>query len=137
MFHVRDGQIMKALRETGFITGVITGRNSDVVKFRCRELGFNFHEHGVTDKLKVLDSKLKELNITRNQVAYIGDDLGDIKLMKNVGLSACPVDAPPYVREYADLILFAKGGRGCFRELAEILLSVNGYWDTVLKEYLE
>jgi 3-deoxy-D-manno-octulosonate 8-phosphate phosphatase (KDO 8-P phosphatase) len=136
-FSVRDGQIMRFLRNAGIKTGVITGRESQVVINRCKELNFDFHHHGAKNKLKIWDEVINKLGIEEVNVAYVGDDLLDIPLFKKAGLSASPPDAPEYVREKADFILNTKGGRGAFREFADFILAAQGRWESIFNELNE
>ena len=130
-FSVRDGQIMRFLREAGIKTGVITGRESRVVINRCEELQFDFHHHGAKDKLKIWDEVINNLGINAVNVAYVGDDLLDIPLFAKAGLSASPPDAPEYVRERAGFVLNTKGGKGAFREFADFILAAQGQWESI------
>ena len=80
---------------------------------------------GVKEKLNVVQQLCEQLNITLEEVAYIGDDLNDIKVLKAVGISATPSTAPHYIQQYASLILTKGGGEGCFREFVEKILNVD------------
>lgn len=133
-FFVRDGQIMRFLKSAGIKVGAITGRKSEVVINRCEELGFDFHYHGAKDKLKVWEEIKEEHNIVDNEIAYLGDDLLDVPLFQHAGLSASPPDAPEYVRKYVDLVLYTKGGKGTFRELADLILAAQGKWESIFSE---
>lgn len=136
-FSVRDGQIMRFLRDAGIKTGVITGRESRVVINRCEELKFDFHHHGAKNKLKIWDDVINKLGIEEVNVAYIGDDLLDVPLFKKAGLSASPPDAPHYVSEKADLVLNTNGGKGVFREFADFILAAQGQWESIFKKLNE
>lgn len=130
-FFVRDGQIMRFLKEAGIKVGAITGRESQVVKNRCEELGFDFHYHNAKDKIAVWDEIINKLGIKEVNVAYIGDDLLDIPLLERSGLSATPLDAPEYVQEHADLVLNTKSGKGVFREFADLVLASQDQWNMI------
>lgn len=133
-FNVKDGHVVKTLRDHGILTAVITGRNSEVVKFRCNELKFDFHYHGVKDKILVLKEILQKTNLTFSQCAYIGDDLPDVGLIRLVGLSAVPFDAIEYVKPEADLVLTKRGGEGCFRELSDLILASKDLLSEILRK---
>ena len=90
---------------------------------------------GVTDKVIVAQKLCKELDITLSEVAYIGDDINDIQLLKKVGLSAAPDNAPQYVKDVVDLKLKVKGGDGAFREFIEIIIRRFSNIDIVLEQY--
>ena len=125
-FFVRDGQIIKYLRDAGIKIGAITGRESQVVINRCNELNFDFHHHGAKDKLKIWDEVINKLGIDEVKVAYIGDDLLDIPLFEKAGLSVAPADAPEYIRDKVNLVLYTDGGKGAFRELGDLVLAAKG-----------
>jgi len=133
-FNVKDGHVVKTLRDHGILTAVITGRNSEVVKFRCNELKFDFHYHGVKDKILVLKEILEKTGLTFEQCAYIGDDLPDVGLIRLVGLSAMPADATEYVKPEANIVLTKRGGEGCFRELSDLILASKDLLTEILKK---
>jgi 3-deoxy-D-manno-octulosonate 8-phosphate phosphatase (KDO 8-P phosphatase) len=133
-FHVRDGQIIGVLRQLGFKTCAITGRDSQVVKFRCEELKIDFHYHGVQDKLGVLDVVRKKLQLNYHEIAYIGDDLPDIAPISICGLGVTPADAPEYVKAQADLITASKGGQGVLREVSDLILASQDMLEKILRE---
>ena len=89
------------------------------------QLNIDYLFQGVKEKLNVVQQLCEQLNITLEEVAYIGDDLNDIKVLKAVGISATPSTAPHYIQQYASLILTKGGGDGCFREFVEKILNVD------------
>jgi len=123
-FSVRDGMGVERLRKLVYIeTGMLTGENSEIVKRRVEKLGISEYHPGSLNKYSTFQEILQKRNITADQVAYIGDDINDLELIKQVGLSACPSDAISVVKEFSNLILENKGGHGAFREFAEIIIS--------------
>jgi 3-deoxy-D-manno-octulosonate 8-phosphate phosphatase (KDO 8-P phosphatase) len=130
-FHVRDGLAIALAHEAGLRTGLISGRSSEVVARRASELGVAIVRQGVKDKRKALSEILVEHAMRPEQVAYIGDDLNDLPVFAEVGLSACPADAPLEVRLRALMVTEAAGGRGCLRELVEAILRARGDWEAV------
>jgi 3-deoxy-D-manno-octulosonate 8-phosphate phosphatase (KDO 8-P phosphatase) len=92
-YNVKDGLIVQHLKKAGFLVGAITGRASQVVENRCEELRFDFHYHGVKDKYKKLAELLETMELTLEEVAYLGDDLIDLPVLTKVGLSIAPADA--------------------------------------------
>ncbi|UCS95432.1 HAD hydrolase family protein [Echinicola marina] len=136
-FNVKDGLIVKVLQNNGVMIGAITGRNSPVVRSRCKELGFDFHYHGIRDKREKLYEVLEEFNLKLSEVAYIGDDLIDLPILAKVGLSVAPLDALPYVREEVDMVSSLAGGRGVFREVGDLILSSKGLLKKIIKELIE
>ncbi|OEK05236.1 KdsC family phosphatase [Roseivirga misakiensis] len=133
-FNVKDGQIIKHLRKNNILTGVITGRDSRVVRNRCEELKIDFHHHGIEDKFNVFFKEMSRRNIAADQVAYIGDDINDLPVLRIVGLSATPADGHYKVKEEVDLVLSSEGGKGAVRELADLILEATGTYDLILKK---
>jgi 3-deoxy-D-manno-octulosonate 8-phosphate phosphatase (KDO 8-P phosphatase) len=128
-FHVRDGLGIVLAHEAGLRTGLLTGRTSEVVARRAAELGMSVVRQGVSDKAAALREILGELAIEAREVAYIGDDLNDLAVLGEVGLSAAPADAPLEVRAQAFMVMSAAGGRGCLREFIEAILRARGDWE--------
>lgn len=125
-FNVKDGFIVSYLKKAGIITGAITGRESAIVTRRCAELKVDFCHQGITDKAVVCKKLMEHYKLKVKEVAYIGDDINDLGVFNLVGLSACPADAMSYVQEKADLVTFKKGGKGVFREVADLVLAASG-----------
>jgi YrbI family 3-deoxy-D-manno-octulosonate 8-phosphate phosphatase len=121
-FHVRDGQGIVEWRKAGNLSGIISGRHSEAVERRARELGIDFVHLGVSDKISALETILKATGLTAGEVAYIGDDIPDAGVMRAVGYSIAVGDAAGEVKEIADLVTVAKGGRGAVREAIDHLL---------------
>ena len=120
-FNIKDGcGIHDILLPTGIIPVIISGRKSDIVLNRCREIGIMEVYQGVSNKI----DKLKEVVKDISRVAYIGDDINCLELLSNVGLPACPSDAMGLIKEIDSIwILNSKGGDGAVREFAETLLN--------------
>lgn len=132
-FNVKDGQIIKHLKNHKILTGVITGRDSKVVRNRCKELKIDFHHHGISDKFSIFFKEMSKRKIGAGQVAYIGDDINDLPVLRAVGLSATPADGHYKVKEEVGLVLKSKGGEGALRELADIILESKNVYNTILK----
>src|SRR5580704_806523 len=116
-FDIRDGMGVERLRNlAGVQTGVITGELSPSVIKRAEKLKITELHLGVKDKPAVLNEILSRLDLKPEEVAFIGDDTNDLEVMKLVGLSVCPADAISFIKEMADIVCKAKGGKGCFRE---------------------
>ncbi|GLS83398.1 3-deoxy-manno-octulosonate-8-phosphatase KdsC [Paraferrimonas haliotis] len=125
-FHTRDGYGVKALQSANIIVAVITGRKSTLVQQRMTALGIEHIYQGIEDKISVYQNLISELKLRREQVAYIGDDLVDLPVMQEVGLSVAVNDAHPIVRQHCLFTTSINGGHGAVRELADlILLSQN------------
>ena len=123
------------MQKSGIETAIITGRNSPVVSRRMKELGITHYYQGQQDKLTAFDDLLNKLSLTADEVAYVGDDLPDLPLMKRVGIGFAPADAASFVREKADYLLQTNGGQGAVREIAELLLQTQGKLDDIHQEY--
>jgi 3-deoxy-D-manno-octulosonate 8-phosphate phosphatase (KDO 8-P phosphatase) len=128
-FHVRDGLGIVLARRAGLRVGLVSGRRSEVVAHRAAELGIEIVRQGISDKLAALREILDAEGLTGAQAAYIGDDVNDLPVMSEVGLSAAPKDAPLEVRAQAFMVTDAAGGRGCLREFVEAILRARGEWD--------
>ena len=123
-FNFRDGMGFKLLRDAGVKTAIITSENTSIVQKRADKLKVDYLSMGTWTKLDFVKNICSELNITLDEVAYIGDDINDIELLSAVKYKACPKDAVKKVKEIPNiLVLENKGGNGAVREFIEILLS--------------
>lgn len=121
-FNVKDGYgIAEILPGKHIDTAIITGRTSDIVAFRAKELKIRHLYQGVRNKIETLNQLKDELGLSYPEIAYIGDDLNDVEAMKLVGLVGCPLDAVEKVRSIADFISSKKGGEGAVREFIDWL----------------
>lgn len=132
-FNVKDGYIISHLKKAGIIVGIITGRESKVVSNRAAELKLDFCHQGIMDKHSVFEKMVTFHKLKKREVAYIGDDINDLKVLKDCGLSACPADALDYVKTNVDVITSAKGGRGVAREVCDLILAARGDLDKIIK----
>jgi len=124
VFDVKDGHGIVLLRERVDF-GVVSGRPGRASQKRLEELGFKHLVFGERDKLAGY-AKLAHLGIPDDQVAYMGDDVNDVALLRKVGLSACPADARPEVKEVVHFVARSPGGRGAVRELCDLVLEAKG-----------
>lgn len=125
-FNVKDGLATRRLREYGFECGIISTDGPDLIEVRNKRLKMDFVITGTWEKLEKLEELCKERNITVKNVAYLGDDVNDLNIIKAVGFSACPSDAVDSVKESVDYICERKGGDGVFREFAELIIEGKG-----------
>ncbi len=123
-FDIRDGHGVVMLRDH-VIFGVISGRPGQATRKRLEELRFQHMIFAQRDKLTAY-ATLSHLGIADEEVAYMGDDVNDLPLLRRVGLSACPADARPEVREAVHLVARSPGGRGAVRELCDLVLTAKG-----------
>lgn len=122
-FSTYDGMGFKTLQKAGIKVGIITGENRRLNAARADKLNLDYAFHGIDDKLKNAEELCTELGIELKNLAYIGDDLNDVELLKNAGLAACPANAVKEVKEISGIIkLKSFGGSGALREFAEIIL---------------
>ena len=135
-FNVIDGTGIKYLIRAGIKTAVITGRGFGVIEHRARQLGIPDVYQGVDDKLPALSHLLKKHRLKPSEVCYIGDDLMDIPVMRQVGYPVAVRNARPEVKRYARYITRNEGGNGAVRELAEKILKAQGRWAGILKRYI-
>lgn len=136
-FDIQDGLGTVLLRDCGLILAIITGRVSDAVSLRARELRI---EHLVQDtqarKLPALRRLCAEIGCTLDEVAFVGDDLPDLGVLRQVGLPVAVGNAVPELRRAALLQLGARGGHGAVREFAEALLEARGEWTDAVERYV-
>lgn len=118
-FNTRDGMGFAILKQKGILTGIITGENVMLVKRRAEKLQLDICKCGIKDKLACVKELCKEYKISLANVAYVGDDINDLELMKLVGYSCCPSDAATTVKEVADYVAQANGGQGVIREVVD------------------
>ena len=122
-FHIRDGMGITLLHEKGILVGIIShSRSQTILDERARMLGIQRVYSGKEPKLEVLALWMTELNLTYEQISYIGDDVNDIEVLEKVGLSACPHDAHVSVVKVVDVVLQRNGGDGCVREFIDRFL---------------
>jgi len=136
-FNTSDSAGVVFLRLLEIPMGIITGENTQIVQRRADKLKINHVYMGVMNKLEVAEKLCSELQISLQEVAYIGDDLNDAVLLKAVGFSAIPANAPAYMEKYAHLRLSKSGGDGAFREFVEILLQQENLLETAIQKYLK
>lgn len=136
-FDVKDGHGLKLLQRAGIKVGVITGRSSPVVSLRAKELGVEILYQGAKVKLEPYLEILEATGLTDHQVAYMGDDLIDLPILRRVGFSATVADAVPQMAEHVDYVTCRPGGRAAVREVCDLLLKAGGYWDEQTARYYQ
>lgn len=135
-FNTLDGQGIKMLMNAGVRTAIISGRQSAVVERRAQNLGIQHLFQGREDKLVVLDGLLAELGLTHDQVAYLGDDLPDLPVIRRVGLGMAVANADAFVRQHAHGVTQARGGEGAAREFCELILRAQDSLEAAQAAYL-
>jgi len=126
VFDVRDGQGIVSWHRAGLKSGIISGRGAvEIIQTRAEELGIEFLRTGSLNKVDDFEEIILFLKIGAENVAYIGDDVGDIELMKRVGFPVAVADAVPQTKAVAKYITEASGGRGAVREVVDMLLTLH------------
>ena len=136
-FHTYDSAGILFCKLNNIKTAIFTGESTEIVKRRAAKLKVDYLYQGVRNKLKSMEELCSELNIELKNVAYIGDDINDLVLLKEVGISACPNSAPDYVKERVDWVMMKNGGEGVYRELVEKILKIHGLLDSTVEYALK
>ena len=134
-FDTQDGIALQWLSWKGIKTGVISGRLSPATVERAKQVNMTYIYQGHIEKIPILEEILRESGIAAGEVAYMGDDLTDVVIMRRVGLSVATANARPEVKQSAMYTTHAAGGQGAVREVIEILLKAQGHWDDLLRKY--
>lgn len=135
-FNVKDGHGIKLLQRAGVRVGIVTGRQSEVVDMRARELGIDIVYQGAKDKLVSFQEILANLNIAEEEVAYMGDDFPDLPVLRRVGWGAAPADAMDEIKSVVHYVTSRSGGDGAVREICDLLLRASGKWPEVTARYM-
>ncbi|PYT92730.1 MAG: hypothetical protein DMG36_13315 [Acidobacteria bacterium] len=131
-FDAHDGQGLSLAVTAGLRTGVITGRGSAALRRRCKELDIEFVYEKQGHKIAAYEDVLRKTGAKESQVAYLGDDLPDLLIMRRVGLAVAVGNATPEVKRAADYRTKAYGGKGAAREVVELILRSKGIWEEMI-----
>ncbi len=134
-FDCHDGIALRWARQADIETGIITGRGGLAVQQRAKSSDMRYLVEGRTDKLASFEEILTDSGLCSEQVAYVGDDITDLPLLKRVGLAVGPANSRPEVREVAHWITPSSGGRGAIRDVIELLLKAQGRWEEITARY--
>jgi 3-deoxy-D-manno-octulosonate 8-phosphate phosphatase (KDO 8-P phosphatase) len=135
-FNAKDGFGIRMLAESGTQIGIVTGRFSKALVHRCRDLGIKHIWQGVKDKEVALKEILETLCVSTDEIAYIGDDLPDLPIMRKVGLAIAVADAHPELKTVSHLITKSRGGRGAVREICEALLKAKNQYNEMILRFV-
>ena len=135
-FNVRDGLGITLAQKYGIKTAIITGRESKMLAYRAKELKISSFYQNKKDKIPAYKELLAKYELTPEEVAYIGDDLFDLAVMKSVGFPATVADATEEAKAVSILISDFAGGKGAVRQIIEFILKAQGKWQTILENYL-
>jgi 3-deoxy-D-manno-octulosonate 8-phosphate phosphatase (KDO 8-P phosphatase) len=136
-FSARDGLGLEMWHRAGLKSGIISGRSSSAVDHRAKELGVEYVRQGSQNKIQVFEELLRLADVDESEVAFIGDDLNDIPLMKRAELAVAVADAAEEARGVAHYVTKAKGGMGAVREAVEVILKAQGRWVEITQKYLK
>ncbi|MFY7971736.1 MAG: KdsC family phosphatase [Flavobacteriales bacterium] len=136
-FNTSDSAGVLFLRYLHIPVAIITGETTEIVARRAQKLSIDLLFQGVKNKVAVANELCEKLGIELSEVAFIGDDLGDMALLQQVGISGSPSNAPSYIQSIASIVTQKKGGDGAFREFVETILEREGKMAGVLQQYLE
>ncbi len=136
-YDIQDGLGIVMLKQAGLLTAIITGRESVSVALRAKELAVDeCVQDNQARKVSALRTLLEKRNLSWDEVAFVGDDLPDLGVMRKVGLPVCVANASPEARRAAKVALSKSGGAGAVREFCELLLRARGEWDRQVEAYV-
>lgn len=136
-FNSRDGHGMTMLQQTGVRLGVITGRSSEVVRIRMASLGVEHLYQGRRHKVPAYEELKAALGLADEEIAFVGDDVVDLPVMRRVGLAIAVADAHPVVQRHAHWLTRSPGGRGAGRDVCELIMEAQGNLDAMMEPYLQ
>jgi 3-deoxy-D-manno-octulosonate 8-phosphate phosphatase (KDO 8-P phosphatase) len=134
-FDAQDGIALQWARWHDIKTGVISGRDSPATKERARQVGMSWVFQGHIEKIPLIEQIIAESGVTKDEVAFVGDDLTDVVAFRRVGLSFATANGRPEVRRSAHAVTDCPGGSGAVRDVIEVLLKARGAWDALLRKY--
>ena len=134
-FDVRDGHGIRMLMRGGIRVGLVTGRFSRAVRHRARDLGIRMVHQKVTDKVALYQKIKRKTGLKDQEIAYVGDDIVDLPILREVGLSMAVKNCWTGLKQVVDYVTAKDGGRGAVREIAEMLLKAQGKWEEIAQFY--
>lgn len=134
-FNVKDGLMIVAALKLGYQVIIMTGRESEVVARRANELGIEEYYQGIDNKKEALEKLMAEKNFSYDNLAYLGDDLNDLAVMKKAAFAACPADAAAEVKDRSDFVSRFEGGNGAVREILTAVLNAKGEYKKLVEGY--
>lgn len=135
-FSVRDGLGIRLAMDAGIMVGIVTARTSEALRHRCRNLGIELVFEGAMDKRAVLEPVMARTGVPARGIAFVGDDLLDLPLMRCVGLAVAVADAHELLLARADMVTRKPGGQGAVREVCEALLKARGLWENIQRRFV-
>lgn len=135
-FNTQDGMGITLAHYAGLKTAIITGRKSEAVAKRAKELKINYVYQGISNKLEVLSELLIELRLKADEICYMGDDINDLPILKTAGISFAPDNAVGLVKESVDIVTKQSGGNGAVREMVEAILQEQTNFEELVYEFI-
>lgn len=135
-FNSLDGHGLRMLQECGVRAAVITGRKSELVEHRMRDLGITLLYQGYRDKIPAFEALIKEVGLDKSQVTYVGDDVVDLPIMSQLDFAIAVDNAHPFVKQHAHWVTSRRGGYGAVRDVVELILEAKGLLHDKLHSYL-
>jgi 3-deoxy-D-manno-octulosonate 8-phosphate phosphatase (KDO 8-P phosphatase) len=136
VFNVKDGLGIRLLMLSGVQVGIATGRRSKALLHRCQNLGISLVLDGLSTKADVLNIIYEQTGVLADEIAFVGDDLMDMPLMKKCGVSIAVADAHELIRQHADMVTHSPGGKGAVREVCETVLKARNQWENVISRFM-
>jgi len=136
-FNSKDGHGIRMLQNGGVDIAIITGRTSNVVDHRAKDLDIKYIYQGKREKLPAYEELLEETGLNHEEIAYVGDDVIDLPVMTKVGLAICVQDAHPFVKKHSHWITEHNGGCGAGRDVCELILEAKGKLNSMLESYIK
>lgn len=134
-FNVKDGHGIKLLQRAGIEVALLTGRMSKVVSYRAAELNITNVVQGAKDKKTAYKALREQTGFADEEIAYVGDDIVDIPILRRVGVAIAVEDAVDEVKAVADYVTSCSGGQGAIREVAECILKTQDHWERLMERY--
>jgi len=134
-FDVRDGHGLKLVMRCDISVVILTGRQSQVVSHRAKELGITAIYQKATNKIKTLDEIMEKYCWDAETIAYIGDDIVDVPVLRRVGFGVAVADASIHAKKASCYVTDSPGGKGAVREVCEMILQAQGRWDEIVEKY--
>ena len=126
--NIKDGFAIRSALTAGFVIGIITGGRQNRVKLRYQNLGVRHYYDNASEKMGCFDNFMAETGISAENILYMGDDIPDYPVLKSVGIAACPADAVPEIKAVCGYVSERRGGKGCVRDVIEMVMRSQGKW---------
>ncbi|WP_079710619.1 KdsC family phosphatase [Paraliobacillus ryukyuensis] len=135
-FHTQDGMGISLARYAGIKSAIITGRTSEAVNRRAKELKIDYVYQGIKDKTQILNEIIAFENVEKENICYIGDDINDLPILKQVGYAASPSNAVPLVLKNVDFVAERPGGEGAVRSIIDNILEQQAEYSNLIRNFI-